>query len=884
MSEIVAIHREPFRIKPEVYIVPKGETLEQMARRVRSLPEGWPRHEHDAICINGQAVPRALWGMVKPKHKAGIPVEVTFHAPPIGGGGGGKQILSIVASIGLLAISGGITNAVLGALGGVEANGAAASLARLAGAAVLIGGSAVLQALTPTPSAPRPQDSQDARDLGSASASGNVLEPNTPLPRVVGTRKVFPPFVTEPLIYFDGEDEVAEVVAALAGPHLLEDIRLGDALAADVRGIELETREGWPGLDPLTIVTRYGRTARDGSPIRGHTVNPEDKEQLITTTGDITDAMPLPKVIATRSAPDEVWLGLQFNQGLFLTDALTEQLRVPLRIRMRLRGAATWINLPEIHYQAVVQGPKRCSIKFVWRDSPVEVSAVSTTGWVEARLTTPTQNIAPVGAGGWQADAYFDKDTGGDHYVTSDNAGTTDVINVIAGNDVCEFRLDRATFTPGIYEIEITRGYAFQKANYTASSYHLSGSVRDPFSYEGASAERIFQTKENLIDEVVLLRHNSVWNSPPVIKGNAAIIAIKARNASVERLSVLASGYVRDWDGAGWTNWTTTSNPAPHLRDILTGEMNATRLPAEVIDDQSLVDWRADNWTCDAVIEGLSVDEAAQIVAGTGFGQLYQSETFGVVRDRDRSADTPIQVFTPQNSARFTWSRGYPNLPDGFRATFVDADQDYEARQIIHPPGAGRTEQVSIEGLVSEADVRTRLQYDLDVARLRAAFYSWDAAAEAIKCRRGALVGVVSDVLSDRVFSGRIVDFDFDGSGDIEAVRIETELDLTAEPTWADITDLSAVTNMALIGAKFGMAIRRKGETVTTHEVTTSVRGTDWLDLVTPATLAGLDYGDLAAVGPLGREYRRLIVVDMVPRGLTEWSITAVGEAPEIWA
>ncbi|MGR3495147.1 hypothetical protein [Citreimonas sp.] len=892
MSRIIAIHREPFSTMPRDYFVPAGETLEQMARRVTSLPDGWPRHGGDAICINGKAVPRALWGMVRPKPSgtSGVPVEVTFHAPPTGGDGGGKQVFSIIASIALLAIAGPLSSTAFTSFANAGLTvSRAATLARLVGAAVVIGGSAILQALAPTPTVPRPgnRDSSGRAEVGSASISGNILEPNAPLPRVVGTRKVFPPFVSEPLVYFDGQDEVVEAAVALAGPHSLTNIRVGDVEVEEAEGIEFETREGWPGNDPLVLLTRYGRTIQDGNPIRGHTVNPEAEKRLQSTTGNILDAIPQSKTVATRNAPDEFWMGLQFPQGLSRTgsqEQLDQLLRVPFRIRIRARGEDAWVNLPEIHFQAAILGPKRATIKLVWRKVAVGASSAAPIGWVEARSVSPGQTLSPA-TDGWIADDYFRAGGAGEDYVTSSNAGTTDVVNVIIGEDVAEFQLDVATFPKGIYEVEITRGYAFREQDYSTSSYLIGGSVRDPFFYEAEGAETIYQSKKNLVDEVVLLRSNSVWNETPVLQGDTALIAIRARNTRVDRISALASGYVKDWDAVSetWSQWTTTSDPAPHLRDAFVGLLNATPLPEQVIDEASLLEWRNAGWVCNAIVEGQSVSEAATVIAGTGYAQFYQSEKFGVVRDRDRSADAPVQIFTPQNTSNFSWSRGYPKLPDGFRATFVDAAADYEPRQIIHPPNASRTEQISIEGIVEENAVRTRLQYDLDSARIRSAFYSWDAASEAIKCRRGSLVGVASDVLSSRVFTGRIADFDFDANDDVVSVRLENEPVLDAEPTWADIDDLSTVSNMALIGATFGIAIRRRGEVVTTHEVTGSARGADWVDLVTPAELPGLDYGDISAVGPLGREYRRLIVVDMVPRSLTEWTLTAVAEAPELW-
>ncbi|MDT8329154.1 MAG: hypothetical protein RQ750_17590 [Roseovarius sp.] len=556
-------------------------------------------------------------------------------------------------------------------------------------------------------------------------------------------------------------------------------------------------------------------------------------------------------------------------------------MRVPLRLRIRKRGDATWRNLPELHFRAAQLGTRRATIKFAWRDGPVNTSAASSAGWVEARTLSPGQAIAP-NTDDWVADPYFEA-VSGDRWITAGNAATSRVTNLIMGDYEAEFQLDRAEFPPGAYEVELRRGYAFKDNQYVTATYAIGGQIRDPFHFEGESAERIFQTQKNLVDKLDLVRYSSVWNDTPVKRGGFAIIAIRAVDTVIEGLSAIASGYVKDWDGTGWNNWVTTSNPAPHARDILIGAHNAKPRKETMLLDQDFLDLRADNFECNAIIEGQSVEDAMRIVLGTAFAQEYRAEVFGVIRDRDRSAETPVQIFTPQNMAEFEWSRGFPDLPDGFRATFADRDDNYNPRQIIHPVGASLTEQVTIEGLVTEAQVRSRLQYDLDTARLRSVFYSWSAADEAVKVRRGDLVGLATDALSGRTFTGRIADYVLDADGLVEAVLLDNEPDMRSEPNWPDIVDLSKVADMSLIGARFGLAIRRKGMVVTTHEVTASNLGDGWLDLVTPADLPAIDSGDRCAVGPLGQEFRRVIVIDMRPKSLNEWNITAVPEAPHLW-
>ena len=884
---VIAIHRDLFSLSPYIYQMPEGETLADMAGRVSTLPAGWPRHDWDVICINGQVVPRGLWPMVRPKPRSrnGVAVEVTFHAPPMGGdnGGTGKLVATAVASIALIAVSGGIASgAILGGLTGATAAGGATTLSTALGALVSIGGSLALSLLAPSPTAPTQPEVKKASQPGTAGASGNVLEPNASLPRVVGTMKVFPPYITEPLVYYDGEDQVVEALAALAGPHAISDIRSGGAPVADMQGVEYETREGWPGLEPLNLLTRYGRTKQLQSELRGHTVSDDNQTVLESQTGDIEDATPQAKILSTRNGQDEFWIGINFPQGLYRQANPTDDLRVPVRIRIREKGTTPWINLPEIHFRTAHIGEKRATIKLVWREDSVNSTSAAQTGWVESRIVTPGQAITPTTAG-WTANAYFDADTGGDHYATNSNLGTTDVINVILSRYVAEFNLQTATFPKGAYEVEIKRGYAFRDANYTSSSYTIAGSVRDPFWYEGSGT--IYQTQNGISDKLFVVQTNSVWNDEPVKTGDLALIAIKARNVTLDALSVIASGYVKDWDGSAWETWTTTSNPAPHLRDVLAGTLNAEQVPQAMVDDAGLVTWRTAGWTCDAVMDGLSITDAAKILTGCGYAQLYHSDLWGAVRDYDRSAEDPVQIFTPHNSASFSFAKAFPKMPDGFRVTFADSENDYEPRQIIHPPGASKTEQAPLQGLVTETKVRDRLEYDIRNLKYRTTFYSWDAPADAIKCRRGSLVGVVNDVLSAQHGSGRVTDWDLDGSGNLSVVYLDQEPMVLSESTFASITDLSAVADVSLIGLRSGMVIRRSGGTVTTHAIDPASTG-NAMTLVTPVAPAGLVEGDMVAIGPLDSEMRRLVVLAMKPRqnNRMDWTITALAEAPEIFA
>src|SRR5690625_3383137 len=227
---MLAVYREPFGFQPHVQRLPEGETLDQMRRRMRGLPEGFA--DHGVICLNGHPAPRALWGMMTPKAPA--ITEVTFHYPAQGGGGDtGKMIVSMVAAIALTVVSGGIASGAI--LGGLTMATEGATLLSVAlGAGVALAGSLLISALVPPPTVPMAQqapDQKSGRAPGAAAAQGSLLQPNGAIPRVIGERKVFPPLAAEPLTYFDGPDEVVQAAYILAGPHRLRDIRIG---AADI--------------------------------------------------------------------------------------------------------------------------------------------------------------------------------------------------------------------------------------------------------------------------------------------------------------------------------------------------------------------------------------------------------------------------------------------------------------------------------------------------------------------------------------------------------------------------------------------------------------------------------------------------------------------------
>jgi len=885
---ITAIYRPTFDLTPRVVRVPDGTTLAGIVARMPGLPPEFTAR--GVICLNGHEVPRALWHAVRPKpgHNGG-PVSVTLHLPPRDGGDdGGKSVFALVASIALTALTGFIGAGGLATRFGLTAFAQGTFAAQALATGVSLVGSLLISALIPPP---RGNDGASARlrNEGSASAEGNVLDPNGPVPRVIGERKIFPPLAAEPFTYFDGPDEVVEAVFALAGPHRLTDIRIGAAPVADIPGIEIETREGWPGDPRLDLLRRQSRTEVVQSELTGHSVA-DDNGARLDNSVDVSVALPQPVILATRDSPDEQILQIVFAQGLHFRGDETVRMRVPIRLRIRRRGDADWRNLPELHFQAGNLRQLRASIRIVWNTDVITPSAANFEGWVEARHTAPGQTVAPETAG-WVADSYFAGT--GDAWMIAGNLGSTGVRQVDLSRFDARITLDPAEFTPGRYDVEIMRGAAINAADYSASAYTVGGSVWDLFGYRTPSAPEIVRSRDGIADTLVLLRSVSVWDAHPVPTSDFALIAVRARNKALDRVSVVAGGYVPDWDGTAWTGAVVADNPAPHLRDIYAGALNRDPVPLELIDDATLVEWRAhcatQGYRCNALAEGVSVDQISDIVAACGYARPYRSDVWGVVMDRDRSAEVPVQVFTPRNTRGFSWRRAFPRQPDGFRVTWRDEDSDFDARQVtVFRPGVSRDsgllEQVTYEGFVTEAEVTARAAYDLKQADLRGTFYSLEAPAEAIVCRRGSLVAVEHDSLSTHMGSARVTDFRLDGAGLVDRLALDADVPVLAEPGFGAITDMRGVANMGLIGARTSVMVRRATGAITLHPVAGATGSSDLLTLDPPISRDGIDADTLVSVGLSGREVLRLIVFGIDARPDYRAQLTLIDEAPELFA
>lgn len=902
-------YRKPFALHEPCWCDERqhGETILEIVRSVPDLPLMFA--ERGVVCINGEVVPRALWAYVRPKPCVGdLPVTVTLHLPLAGGGGGGgaKTIVSLVAALALVVLTAGIGSGFAVPLLG-SAFGAGTFGASALAAAVGIAGALAISALSAPPTLSNSGGGALGNDTNTdqkeaAGASDNILDPGGAIPRVLGSRKVFPPYCTFPVVGLVDDDEFVEVVFALNGPHEISDIRIDGVPIAEADDVEFETREGWFDDEPLTLVARQGRMIFPQITLSVHKVNPDSQTNLADPS-EPADDLPVWHGVSTRSNPDEVALHFLLPNGISINGSPSTNIAIPLRLRIRKRGDLSWINLPEVHVADSTLSQIRRAIVLKFTTPPDYGSIIpppsTARGFYYANINVPGQVVDPATTG-WDADNYF-VGTGGTDYLTSASVGGSNVKNTGLYDNRAEFYLDPANFDPGIYEIEIIRGSAYQVTSFTPTSYQYSGSVKDFFTYSGTTTPVIPMTRANLADVMSLVRVVSIWNEYPILKPGFALIAVKARNRSVQKVSALASGFVRDWDGSDWTDWTTTSNPAPHYRDILSGDLNLRPLPDDLRGDDDLVAWRTlctdNDWTIDAIISDMRTQDALDLCASCGYGKTYQSDTYAVMVDSDRSLDAPVQVFSRLNAANVRYERAFAQVPDGFVVTYRDeATDDDQAQTIVYQRDrslatTGLLESITYEGIIEVPKVEARALFDLDQANSRATFYYLDTDVECLMCRRGDLIGLQHDVLSVQAGDARVLTKTI-LAGNITGLVLNSDIPIKNEPDMHAVTDMHAVDDMHDVGWVTGIALRRNDGTISTHALSNTTGETDTITFATPiadtAAIEGFEdsdgqYGCLLVSGKLNYEYLRLLVASMsAPDKNFKTTLTLVDEAPDL--
>lgn len=862
------------------------------------LPDGLSIAEHLgdvvdmpglSIYLNGQRIPRNLWARVKPK--PGTKLVAVF--PVHGGSKGGKNPLATIASVVVAAAAIAVTGGALGPAGLALSPALAGGTlgASIAGLAVGLAGQLLISALFPAPTPGIPKVKEGER-FADQRIPGNPLEAGGVIPRVVGTTLITPPQGAQPITRIVNGQEQLSAFFVLAGPHKLEDVRINGSDAADVPQVSWETREGWDSDPPLSLVTEQNfvnNAAQELSTFRLDTIADSDD---LDDQSNPDKASPQWHRFTSRSAPDQIDLRFQFV-ALQDSDKPTKQTGVPLRIRMRRKGDTAWRNLPELWFNGLFQSIAAREVRIVWGEPGGENQSnfgdpIAKNGFVGYKTSVPPSRTAHETQETWNADNWFGADTtdavrrdkdGVTLYV--DEADILDDQGAVAANG----------WPRAIYEIEVKRGQQFDPSSWNFSAYGYGSSsatiVKSMFDAERPSVSfrwSSIEPQSTKRSKVILSDIISRWHEHPMPRKGIAAVAIRANGISVQQFSVLASGYVQDWNGRDWEDWTTTSNPAPHYRHALVERENPHRLTAGNIDNDTIVAWRAEcaakGYRCNMLVGNDSVAGTLAKIAATGFATPRQADTWAVAFEHDRSAEIPRQIFTPYNSRGHTWRKSFEFQPSGIKTRFADRENDYQEREIITRNREDVQKRVPLEaiqyeGLDAEAEINRRAEYDMAQVVHRGVEHSIEISLEHLMARKGDLVGLKTDVIS-RYMAVREVKA---ASG--STLTLSDDFEYLDNDGFLEQTDVLAVEDVLAIGMTSYGAVHN-AEGVSVRKITA------WDDVNLVATLDSppnnVEVGDRFIIG-LGEEvFQRMLVRGITPLPGLRARLALIDEAPEIVA
>ena len=373
----------------------------------------------------------------------------------------------------------------------------------------------------------------------------------------------------------------------------------------------------------------------------------------------------------------------------------------------------------------------------------------------------------------------------------------------------------------------------------------------------------------------------------PICVSELRIRASEQLSGYVENFNALCVSNIPDWNGTAWET-AETSNPASIMRYLLTSRHGLSN-PYGVakLDDASLVElWNycdengyEFNFICDS--EENTWSRLVQVLApGRAAPTTDVDGLWGVVIDRN--GKTPVQLFTPRNSWGMSIQRGFADMPDALRVSFIDETDDYVQRE-----GYVYNDGFSADGADGTQKAQNIIEWDfpgitnwnriwrqgrLYMARAlhRQQTITINTDWEWLACHRGDLVGVASDVLMNVFGVARVMRlvYEVDGEemlvGRAEDIPVDGE-DNPLAPVGVQLDDSLIFSDPA--PARYGIAIRDNAGRLTTYELRPQY-GEEAHTLyfryaVTAAQTPPL--GALCSVSLLGEEYGEYLVASITP-------------------
>ena len=801
----------PFEQRRIDYAVPVGLTIAEIIELIQPDPL---LRMHGVAFLGEQAVERAQWHRVRPKPGTYVSIRLL----PAGGGG-----WRIAAMVGIAIIAVVTTALTYGALAPVWGTTAAAIAGGLAGAAVTLGGTLLVNTFLPPPvpelSKDKGTESQTYQILGAR----NRIDIWGKVPFLCGRFRLTPPYAAAPYREVVGSNTWWRAIFAIShGPVHVESMRIGETPIGNYAEVEWQLRRGYWSMpdkgawDPASGV---------------FPANPGFGDTWTATSSGTVNGLAIvagQTITFNRLADPSSAAAWDLDQGqpfsLYPSDVFEDPLSVALtyaaggQVRTTVPGAdeiAIEIAFERlVHIQNQPAGKKSDqSVTFRIEQSPGGENHWST---VLVRTVTGRQQTPLYWGHRWRPAEYGAVD---------DNSS---------------------------YDVRITR---------------LSGDTDEERNFS-----KCFWTA---------LR--TITAGDPVPVPGITLIAVRIRatgqlQGTIDEFNVTARTIARDWDAStdSWV-WRPTSSPAALFRHIL--QHPSRRKPATdaQIDLDRLTYWdgvtrpsgREFNGVFDAKT---SLYDALTRIARLGRAMVSLRDLkFSVVIDEPRTV--PVRMFTPRNSWTYEGEMTHEPAPHGYRIAFVNEQADWKTEEVVvyddsySAANATLIDRVEIVGLTSRDQTWKEGRYHLAQQRLRREIHRINCDFEQLACERGDLVALQHDVIATGLASARIAATSEDAAGNVTDVTLDAPVTM-------------------LTGKSYGLRVRRviAGAMRTDLYPLRTIAGFSPRLFFTnpPALIDAPAAGDLCAFGELGRETLRVLVRDIEPGENLSAKLTLIAEAPGV--
>lgn len=773
-SVYTAFRDSPFALQEsvkEVY-VKAGSSIQEIIDE--SIKEEWQR-KYLRVVLNDEVIQPEDYALTFVREKDVVGMVLVPHSGEAG------QIFKAIA---VIAIVVAVTWA-LGPTGPLTLGPGMGAVAAGAGAAAGLAASLALNALfpPPVPGLPSTASSGTSEDpVYGFSRTGNQLGKYAAIPRIYGTRKVFPQHAIAPYIIAQGSNQyLYQAFTAGYGPLKIEDIMIGENPIGNYKDVEYYIHEAFEAGDELKIV-------KEDNWQDPYNIKLEyQAEQLVSTTDDAEKAS----------------LTLQFPQGLFVLDR-TNGNKLPTRvffeINARQFGTSTWHPLTD--FSPVITAGEL--------DSTVTSNSWSAVG----ETYTGNPNYAVVN------ELPASSTVPNNEYKSLSGISETGEITYIDYKN--SYTIATSTNT---IKVEKTKARPFfTNVNVvfpSASKWEFQIKRKQTFTNNGSWMDiSTWTPADQAYIESYISSLRSIKSTPPLIPSKPiSLIELKIKatdqlNGAVSNLSCLATSKLMVYSGSTWSI-EATRNPAWAYLDVMRGSAAKKPIDDSKIDIDSFVEWA--NWCdeqqpnfvgtliaracCDIEITSATTSwEVLKLIAATGYATPAQnSGKYSITVDKPKS--TAVQIFTPKNIKSFSGSMSYHIQPHALRMSFTrfretDTDEVIVYDDGYNADGSGGKQQATIFeemkliGVGRYQQAYTIGRRALAQGKLRIETFTISCDVENLLATRGSLVRLQHDVPKIGSGSGRVVSVS--GSN----ITIDDDFKLTTGSVYAHVRHLDGTQSV----------------------------------------------------------------------------------------